>query len=127
MSKKILCVDDDPDILDTMSIVLESEGYIVITAEDGPEGLAKAKAEKPHLILLDVMMNYQDEGFQTAYQLQKDPELRDIPVVLITAITKVTGLRFDMENDENFPPVEGFVEKPISPEELLAIVHKYIG
>ena len=127
MSKKIIVIDDDPDIVESMKIVLDKEGYNVITASNGKDGLEKIKAEKPNLILLDVMMTSKDEGFQVSYALKADPELKDIPVVIISSVGQVTGFDFDKDKDGAFIPVDEFVEKPVKPKQLIDIVRKNLG
>ncbi len=127
MKRKVLVIDDDLDIQEAMKIILEKEGLEVVQAEDGQEGVQKAIDEQPDLILLDVMMNYQDEGFQTAYQIRSNPQLKHIPIVMITSVSKVTGFEFNKEKDEEFLPVEDFIEKPVNPEQLINIVRKYLG
>ena len=127
MSKKIIIIDDDPDIVESMRIVLEKEGFNVISASNGQEGLAKIRSDKPNLILLDVMMKTKDEGFQVSYELRNDPELKDIPVVMVTSVGKVTGFEFNKEKDGDYIPVDEFVEKPVKPKQLLEIVRKNLG
>jgi len=127
VSKKIIIIDDDPDIIESMQIVLEKEGYIVDSAPNGQDGLAKIRADKPNLILLDVMMTSKDEGFQVSYEIKGDPDLKDIPVVMITSVSQVTGFEFDKEKDGAFIPVDDFVEKPVKPKQLLDIVRKNLG
>jgi len=127
MKHKVLVIDDDMDIRETMKLVLEKEGLEVVTAEDGTIGFKVAKEIKPDLILLDVIMNTQDEGFQTAYKFRADPDLKDVPVVMITSVSKVTGFTFDKSKDEDFLPVSDFIEKPVSPQKLVDLVRKYLG
>jgi len=127
VSKKIIIVDDDPDIVESMRIVLEKEGYDIITASNGKEGLEKIKKERPNLILLDIMMNTRDEGFQVSYQLKADPELKSIPIVMITSVAQITGFKFDKEKDGDFLPADEYVEKPVNPKKLLDIVRKNLG
>jgi CheY-like chemotaxis protein len=120
---KILIVDDDPDILTSVKIVLESAGHDVLEATNGKTGLKVLKEDRPDLIILDVMMDTATEGFQLALQLKNpDPksgfaEFSDIPILMLTAIHSTTPLRF--EADIDYLPVELFVDKPIDPEELL--------
>jgi CheY-like chemotaxis protein len=78
--KQILIVDDDRDVFESMKIVLESEGYAVDWATNGAEALQKAKAVRPDLMILDVMMNSDDEGFQVTYKMKQDGELSGIPI-----------------------------------------------
>jgi len=127
MQRKVLIIDDDLDIRDSMKLVLEKEGLKVFLADDSTKGFAIAKAECPDLILLDVIMNTQDEGFQAAYKFRSDPDLKDTPIVMITSVSKVTGFEFDKDKDQDFLPISDFVEKPISPRKLMDIVRKYLG
>ena len=127
MKRKVLIIDDDPDIRDSMRIILEKEGVEVLTAEDGSPGYEVARFEKPDLILLDIIMDTQDDGFQCAYKLTSDPEVKDIPVVMVTSVSQVTGFDFDKDKDEDFLPVAEFLQKPVSPDELVNLVRKYLG
>lgn len=123
---KILIIDDDPDIVLAVRINLESEGYDVIEASSGEQGIEKIKSEHPDLIILDVMMETKTEGFQMALKLHSpDPtseyiEYKDIPILMLTAIHSTTPLAF--EPDIDYLPVELFVDKPIDPEDLVGKV-----
>lgn len=120
---KILIVDDDPDIVLATRLSLERAGHQVTSASNGAEGLEKLTAERPDLIILDVMMDTATEGFQLALKLRsRDPasELaayRDIPILMLTAIHSTTPLRFGPEED--YLPVDDFVDKPIDPDLLV--------
>jgi CheY-like chemotaxis protein len=120
---KILIIEDDPDMLLSTRMTLESAHYEVIEAHGGREGLEKIKSERPDLIILDVMMDTSTEGFQLALRLRNpDPkselaEYRDIPILMLTAIHSTTPLRF--EPDIDYLPVELFVDKPVDPDDLL--------
>ena|SRR3990170_2122710 len=120
---KILVIDDDPDILLSARLCLEKAGHKVDEAKNGREGLEKIKADRPDLVILDVMMDTSTEGFQLALRLRNpDPtsELaayRDLPILMLTAIHSTTPLRF--EPDIDYLPVELFVDKPIDPEDLV--------
>jgi len=122
---KILLVDDDPDFVETTKTVLESKPYQIIIASNGDEGLRKAREEKPDLILLDVIMPVKD-GFTAAEQLKKDPQLSKIPTLMLTA--------FATKGRETSIPVsrgmeletEDYIDKPVSPDELLARVEKHL-
>ena len=126
MAHRILIVDDDPDIVDAVTLVLESKGYEVLKALDGEEGLRIAKEEHPDLILLDIMMVTPDQGFHVAYALKGDPDLARIPVVVVTSVGQKTRFSFDKEKDGDFIPVEEYLEKPIKPAVLIATVEKYL-
>jgi CheY-like chemotaxis protein len=123
---KILIVDDDPDIVTAVRLSLESVGHQVIDARSGAQGVAMIKAERPDLIVLDVMMETHTEGFQLALKLRSpDPtsefaQYRDIPILMLTAIHSNTPLRFEPAVDDL--PVELFVDKPINPDDLIAKV-----
>ena len=122
---RILLVDDDADFVESTKTVLESKPYDVIVAKDGDEGLRKAKETKPDLIILDVIMPVKD-GFTAAEQLKKDPQLSRIPTLMLTAFA-------EKHAEASIPVSRGFtletedyIEKPVSPEELLARVAKQL-
>jgi CheY-like chemotaxis protein len=125
--KKILIVDDDRDVFESMKIVLETEGYRVEWATNGKEAIDKAKAGKPDLIILDVMMNTDDEGFQLTYSMKQNSELSTIPIIMVTSIGTKTGFSFDKRRDEDFLPVNEFLEKPVDPKVLVDKVRENLG
>ncbi len=114
---KILIVDDDPDLVEATKIVLETK-YDVITASEGNEGIEKAKAEKPDLIILDVIMPVKD-GFTAAEQIKKDPELAEIPVIMLTSYAERKGETNIPASKGMMLEAEDYIEKPVKPEELL--------
>jgi len=125
MSKRtILVVDDDIDLVEIIRVTLEHAGYEVIDAQTGARGLDLARERSPDMIILDVMMGEVDEGFQVAYQLRQGDDTRDIPIVMLTAVADQTGFKFDPDKDSDFLPVNEFLEKPISPRQLLDVVRK---
>jgi len=123
---KILLIDDDLDFLEATETILKSNSsYEVIIATDGNIGLQMAKDEKPDLILLDVIMPVED-GFTAAKKLKSDHQLQDIPVVLLTSFSQRVGetnlaVRQGMDLE-----VEDYIEKPVSPQELLRKVEKLL-
>lgn len=127
MAKKILVIDDDPDFVDSVENLLEAKGYQVVSASNGKEGVEKARAEKPDLILLDVMMNTKDEGFNVARQMHQIPEIKDTSVVLVTGVRREMNLPFGFEPDETWLPVRQVLEKPVKSEILLKVVADTIG
>lgn len=127
MPKKIMIIDDDIDLVETMRITLESENYEVIDAQEGQKGLEILKKEKPDLLILDVMMGTLDEGFHIAYQIRNDEGIKDIPILMITAVGAQTGFEFDMQRDEDFLPVNEFIEKPVNPKVLLDTVKRNLS
>ena len=124
MPKKIMIIDDDIDLVEAMRITLETDNYDVIDAQEGQKGLEMLKKEKPDLLILDVMMGTLDEGFHIAYQIRNDEEIKDIPILMVTAVGAQTGFEFDMQRDEDFLPVNEFIEKPVNPQVLLDTVKR---
>ncbi len=122
---KILLVDDDPDFVEATKVVLESRPYEVITAFSGEEGLKKAREEKPDLVLLDIIMPDID-GFQVCQQLKKDPQLSQIPVIMITSFSeKYMETSIGVSQGLSLE-AEDFVDKPVAPAELLIRVEKWL-
>jgi CheY-like chemotaxis protein len=124
---KILVIDDDPDIVTAVQMVLEGAGHQVTSAPNGRQGLERIKSDHPELIILDVMMESHTEGFELALKLHSpDPasewkSFRNIPILMLTAIHSTTPLRY--EPDIDYLPVELFVDKPIDPDDLLGKVN----
>jgi CheY-like chemotaxis protein len=122
---RILLVDDDADFVESTKTVLESKPYEVIIAVNGDEGLRKAREEKPDLILLDIIMPVED-GFMAAEQLKKDPELAQIPVLMLTSYSS-KGAGTSIPRSRGYElEAEDYIDKPVSPQDLLAIVDKYL-
>lgn len=123
---KILLVDDDPDFVEATKAVLESRPYEIITALSGEEGLQKAREEKPDLVLLDIIMPGVD-GFQVCQQLKKDPQLSQIPVIMITSFSeKYMETSIGVSQGLSLE-AEDFVDKPVAPTELLIRVEKWLN
>lgn len=132
---KVLIVDDDPDIREAMKLVLEAASYQVIAASSAEEGTQKAEAERPDVILLDVMMPDGTEGFHFVWSLRQhsDRQLAETPILMITAIHEKTKLRIYPEQTDGtytageFLPVQGFIDKPVTPENLIGEVNRIVG
>ena len=122
---RILMVDDDQVLVEATKLVLESKDYQVLVAYDGASGLAKASAEKPDLIILDVIMPDKD-GFAVCEELKADPELANIPVLMMTSFAKDKGTTNIPVSDGFSLEAEGYVDKPVSPERLLGLVEKML-
>jgi CheY-like chemotaxis protein len=129
--KRILLVDDDPDVRLTVRLPLEAAGYQVFDAVNFADGQAEVKKVKPDLIVLDVMMDTTTAGFQFALALHDTnpesefKEFKDIPIVMLTAIHTTTPMRF--APDSEYLPVQVFLEKPVEPEVLVGTVRKQLG
>lgn len=126
MANKVLMIDDDPEFVDAISNLLDAKGYSVFTASNGKDGVVKAKAEDPDLILLDVMMTTKNEGFNVARELHEDDKLKETPIIIMTGIRREMNLPFGFEPDETWLPVKKVLEKPVKPEVLLTAVSENI-
>lgn len=127
MAKRVLMIDDDPEFVDAITNLLDAKGYDVDSASNGKDGVEKAKAAKPDIILLDVMMTTQSEGFDVAREMHSEESLKDTPVIMITGVRKEMNLPFGFEPDEEWLPVKAFLEKPVKPEVLLNKIAECIG
>ena len=117
--KKVLLVDDDADFVESNKDLLEAHGYTVVTAADGAAGLEAAKREVPDVMILDVMMAHDTEGFEISREVAAVPELKEMPVLLVTGIRRDKDLAYTFEPDETWLPVHKVLEKPVPPEELI--------
>lgn len=126
---KILVVDDDPDIVQAIKLVLESRQYQVVTAANGDEGLDKIREEKPDLIILDLLMPKKD-GFAVIRELKESPKFAkhsNTPILILTAVREdASRRRYELETGVKMD-VDDYVEKPIAPEALLHRVEKLLA
>ncbi len=120
--KKVLCIEDEPEMIDLIKLILERKGFEVLGAIGGKEGLEAIRREMPDLILLDLMMPEVD-GWEVFRQMRADEQIKDIPVIVVTAkaqsIDKVLGL--------HIAKVDDYVTKPFGPQELLRSVNKVLA
>jgi len=139
MPKKVLIVDDEPDGVSFVSSILEENGYDYITAANGAKGLEILIKEKPDLILLDLLMP-EKSGIMLFQEVKKDPELRDIPIIIVSGASEVTGVDFknfifrkavDSDEKTSGPPAQAeffspdaFVDKPVNPDLLIKAIEK---
>jgi CheY-like chemotaxis protein len=121
MDKKtrILLVDDDVDFIDLNKAVLENHGFDVMSAFSGREGLDKVRFEQPDLIVLDLMMEKHDTGFAFAKALKADPLYKNIPILMLTAVSGTTGYDFSQELDGYWMKTDDYASKPLLPEDLI--------
>ena len=123
-----MIVDDDVDYTYVVKTILEREQYIVVTASGKTEGMEKIRAEKPDLAILDVMMHAWQDGFEMSRQLKKDPQLKNMPVLMLTAVENRTGIGFkSTAGDPTWLPVDVFLDKPVEPDVLLSEVKKLLS
>ena len=120
--KVVVCVEDEPEMIELVKLILGRRGFELVGAVGGREGLDTVRELKPDLVLLDLMMPDMD-GWEVYQQMKTDSELKDIPVIVVTAkaqsIDKVLGL--------HIAKVDDYVTKPFGPQELLQSVNKVLG
>jgi CheY-like chemotaxis protein len=133
MAKKILLVDDDKDLVESLVSVLKQNGFDVVDAYSGVEGLKKLIAEKPDLVILDVMMETDTAGFEVVYQIRstmptsKYRDQKNIPIIMLTAIDQVTNSRFSLNESQSFlPSINDFLTKPVKVNELIEKIKKFV-
>jgi two-component system, OmpR family, alkaline phosphatase synthesis response regulator PhoP len=124
--KLILVVDDDPDLVEAVSMKLENESYRVAKAYDGNEAWQKIKEERPSLIVLDVMMPEKD-GYTVCREIKSDPDFRDISVILLTAVGEAVPSTNYTHMDGKTALADDFIPKPIDMDELMEIIKEHIG
>jgi DNA-binding response OmpR family regulator len=121
-TKRVVCIEDEPEMIDLVRLILGRKGYEVIGANGGIEGLDAVRRERPDIILLDLMMPDMD-GWEVYQQIKADPALKEIPVVVVTAkaqsIDKVLGL--------HIAKVDDYITKPFGPQELLESIEKILS
>jgi len=116
---KILIIDDDPDVVESVGLFLKREGHETISAYDREEGMKAVTDADPDLLVLDVMMEQPDDGIAMAQELRRQGF--DKPILMLTSIGKVTGMKYGVDSD--LVPVDEFCEKPIEPEALVEKVN----
>ncbi len=126
MSQRILIVDDDPDLVEAVSMLLEAQGMEPIAAYGGAEGLAKARSENPDLIVLDIMMPDKD-GYEVAKELAADDQLSDIPVIMLTAVTDYVGSTAYSHASGKELVADDFFPKPVEPAALVGRIVELVG
>jgi CheY-like chemotaxis protein len=125
----IMIIDDDVQLVDSVKTLLESAGYDVAYAYQAEQGMEKAREIKPDLILLDVMFAGPPgpDGFELSRQFHQDPELKEIPVIILSGVKEVLDFPFKVSPDETWMPVKAFLEKPIKPGALLAEIDNVLA
>jgi CheY-like chemotaxis protein len=119
---KILLVDDDPDFVNITRTVLQSKDHKVKTAANGQQALEAMRAEKPDVILLDIMMSYILDGVDVTHEMAADEALKDIPVIMVTSLASTPDA--DVFPTDEHVSVDGWMSKPIKPDELLAEIDR---
>lgn len=126
--KHVLVIDDDVQLVDTIKTLLESQGYQVSYAYRAEGGFELARQELPDLILLDIMFAGPPgpDGVELSRQLHQDPDLAEIPVVILSGVKKVLDMPVNLAPDEDYMPVKAFLEKPFKPHELLEAIEEVL-
>jgi CheY-like chemotaxis protein len=123
-AKRILMVDDDRDLVASVKAFLEARGYEVDTAHSGVEGRERLAARRPDLILLDIMMDYDTDGFNVAFKLREDPETAEIPIIIMSGFTKELDTKTHVFEPMMYRewPAAKFLEKPVKLVDLAAAI-----
>lgn len=121
---KIMIIDDDPDFRDAITPILQSALYEVVTASNPKEGKNKILAEKPDLILLDIMMDSLFDGFSLCHAIKTAKDFKDVantPVIFVSAVKEMTGSRFQFKGeDQGLCGPDDYIDKPVKPDDLIA-------
>jgi len=123
----IMIVDDDPDSRAGLRTLLEIKNLEAVEAKGAAECLELAKSLRPDLIILDIMMETKNAGFEVAYQLYKDPLLKKIPIILLSNLPRLTDYAIDPEIEERYLPVARFLSKPVNPDLLYQEIDRLLG
>jgi CheY-like chemotaxis protein len=121
---KILVVDDDPDFVRATKLVLEKNGHEVIAASSGDSGYRRAKEHRPAMVVLDVIMDTVLDGLSVSQRMHDDPELEDIPIIMVTSIANTDYA--ELFPTDEFIHINAFLSKPFSAEALMKQVNKYL-
>jgi CheY-like chemotaxis protein len=117
--QKILVIDDDKDYQMAIRVVLEKNNFEVASAYNPDEGIQKVQSEKPDLIILDVIMSKGYEGFDVARKIREELKLRELPIILLSAVHEVKKVPYRFAPHDQWLPVDYFYDKPIEPEVLV--------
>jgi len=123
---KVLVVDDDHDCQETVRSILEKAGYEVCSAYSEPQGLEVARRVRPDIILLDIIMESTTDGFEFCHRARRDPYIKHIPILGVSAIEERIGLRSAPDGERNLFPVDGYLRKPVVADELLSELNKFL-
>jgi DNA-binding response OmpR family regulator len=127
---KILVVDDDPEFRDAMTAILTAASYRVVTASNVSEGTRTILAERPDLILLDIMMDSLFDGYSLCHAIRTAKEfepVRSTPVIFVSAVRQIAGSRFGFKGeDQGLTGPEDYIDKPVKPADLLARIERFL-
>ena len=124
---KILIVDDEEDIHQAYGMILEANGFEVCSAYDAEEGIEKIRSEKPDLVVLDVLMPRDYEGFEVALKVREELKLRELPILMLSAVHEVKKVPYRFAPDDAYLPVDFFLDKPVEPKDLVEKIREMLG
>jgi CheY-like chemotaxis protein len=124
---KILVIDDDPDFLLAVQMVLEAHDFEVATATTPEEGISKVESTEPDLVILDVLMPAGYEGFEVARVIREERHRTELPIVILTNVHNVKKVPYRFAPDEEYLPVDVFMDKPVEPETLVETIKEMLG
>jgi CheY-like chemotaxis protein len=122
---KVLVVDDDPDFIEIVSMVLRKEGYEMESASSGDAALKQMRASPPDVLLLDVMMSTILDGVNVSFTMSEDPVLKNVPIVMISSIPH--SAHADEFPTDEYVPISAWLTKPVQPQQLLDTVKRVVG
>ena len=124
---KILMIDDDKDLQEMTRLVLEKNGFEVLSAYNPEEGLQKVQSENPDLVILDVLMPSDFEGFEVARKIREDLKLLKLPIILLTAVHGEKKVPYRFGPHEQWLPVDYFFDKPVQPDVLVTKIKEFLN
>lgn len=124
---KILMIDDDKDLQEATRIVLEKHNFEVVSAYDPEEGLKKVQSERPDLVILDVLMPNNYEGFKVAREIREKLNMRKLPIILLTAVHGEKKVPYRFAPHEEWLPVDYFFDKPVKPDVLVTKINEMLN
>ena len=124
---KILIVDDDQPFVRAVGYVLKAHGYAVVSAASRDEGLRLARQERPDLVLLDIMLESATDGLLFCHEVRRDPLIKHTPIIAVSAFGGRTGIPFLTRDESDLLPVDGFLEKPVDPKEIIAHIERLVA
>jgi len=124
---RILIIDDDFDFRATCRLFLESAGFDVSDAADPEEGVRKVREEKPDLVILDVLMPSEYEGFEVARRIREELKMGDLPILMLSGVHEIKETPYRFYPDKNYLPVDAFLDKLVPPEVLTRKVREMLG
>jgi DNA-binding response OmpR family regulator len=125
--QKILIIDDDKDFQDAVRLVLEDHGFDVASAYGPEEGTEKIQSEKPDLVILDVLMPTNYEGFDVARKIREELKMKELPILLLTAVHSEKKVPYRFAPHEEYLPVDYFMDKPVEPNVLVEKVNELLN